>query len=255
MVEFLPCPQSQSSDYNKEQHPNEISIELDDSFYILLRTDLGVFDVKFEGIAFPRNSICFSGVLFTVSSLSLWFPFHALDLDISHGYWIIPRQTTRILPSYDGTTLIRFIAFEFGSQLTRIDSCAFYGYRGLRSICLPRSVETICTLAFANCTELSSLTFERSSSLTRIEESLFTWSWFWSDLSIHLPASLQILHYNAFPCRRISQITIEEGNRNFRVSGDFLMAVECVTVVRYFGLHRHVTLGRDIETLGIGSFS
>jgi hypothetical protein len=255
MIEFLPCPQSRSPTYNNEQNPNDISMNLDDSLYSFHRMDSGLLEVKFEGLAFGRNSICFGGVLFNVSTVSASVPagFPDLDLVESFCFLIIPRQTTRILTSYNSSDFVQFIAFEFGSQLTRIDRSAFDGYQGLRSICLPRSVEKICAGAFSYCSSLALLGFERCSRLTRIDEEAF--SWCESLGPIHLPASLQILPYRAFPQARASQITIEEGSRTFRISGDLLMDAAGVTVIRYYGFDRPVTLGREIETLGVECFS
>jgi hypothetical protein len=87
--------------------------------------------------------------------------------------------------------------------------------------------------------------------LTRIEGKTFSCS---SLKSVHLPASLQFLHHKAFPWAKVFEITIEEGNRHFRVWGDFLIDIDGVRVVRYFGHDRTVTLRDEIETLGVGCF-
>jgi hypothetical protein len=251
MVEFVPSPRIQSTDGN-EQHPSEISIELDNSLYTSHTEGSGISDVNFKGLGFPRSSICLDGILFNVSSLSLSLPSRAVDLDIAYHYCVIPRQTKEIVHANDPKGFIQFIAFEFESQLTRIDTLAFRHISRLRSICLPRSVETICGGSFAECNNLSLLTFERGSRLTRIEGSPFSYC---SSLnSVRLPASLQFLHHDAFPEVDAFQITIEESSRNFRVLGDFLMDIEGGTAVRYFGFRRTPTLFSEIETLEVGCF-
>jgi hypothetical protein len=45
----------------------------------------------------------------------------------------------------------------------------------------------------------------------------------------------------------ISHITVEEGNCHFRVSGDFLVAIEGISVIRYFGSASRVALAPRIE--------
>jgi hypothetical protein len=253
MVEFVPSPRSKSSTYKNEQHANEISIALDDSLYIFHPTYSGLLKVEFRGLAFGRNSICFDGIFYNISSVSLSLPFPDLDLNMPLRNCVFPRQVKRIVSWYNGPSGVHFIPFESESQLTRIDSWAFSRVEHLRSICLPRSVETICMTAFSGCQNLWLLSFERGSRLTRIESGAFCM--FSSLRSIRLPASLQILDPGAFPRANFRHITIEEGSRNFRVWGDFLMDVECVTLVRYFGDDRNVTLSSEIETLGTGCFS
>jgi hypothetical protein len=59
----------------------------------------------------------------------------------------------------------------------------------------------------------------------------------------------------AFIHSTVVLMTLEEGCRNFRVLGDFLMDFKGITAVRYFGVDQNVTLAREIETLGVGCFS
>jgi hypothetical protein len=208
MVEFLESPQSQSLTHGNEQYPTEISIKLDDSLYQSHPTDTGILEVEFTGMGFARNSVYFGGILFNVSSLSLWLPSSAADLDISYRYSVIPRQTKRIVRGDLVNKFIQFIAFEFNSQLTRIDDYAFRYISELRSICLPQFVKIISDQAFGACTNLSSLTFERNSRLIQIEKEAF---WACSSLSsIRLPASLQSIYHNAFPWASVSQVRLKK---------------------------------------------
>jgi hypothetical protein len=259
MVEFAPSRQSQSSTGRNVQHANTFSIELDDSLYKARRARSGLFEVEFWGGKLARNSICFGGVLFNVSSLSLSLPSPAVGFGFSLDRRVIPRQTERIVFVNEDVKSFLFLAFEFDSQLTRIDSFAFSHVLELRSICLPRSVETIDESTFTHCENLLLLSFERGSKLTRIEKEGFRCTASGDtgllQTSIHLPASLQILKYDAFRRKSFSRMTIEEGNRHFRFSGNFLMDIEGVTVVRYFGSEEAITLGSEIETLGDGCFS
>jgi hypothetical protein len=47
---------------------------------------------------------------------------------------------------------------------------------------------------------------------------------------------------STFSLTRVSKITVEEGNRHFQVSGDFLLDFEGISVIRYFGCDAHVKL-------------
>jgi hypothetical protein len=71
---------------------------------------------------------------------------------------------------------------------------------------------------------------------------------------IRLPASLQMIDGSALAQTRISPITVEAGNRYFRVVGDFLLDFDGVSVIRYFGSDSTVTLSNHIEILGQSSF-
>jgi hypothetical protein len=118
-----------------------------------------------------------------------------------------------------------------------------------RKVNLNRNVEILGTGCFFHCKPLSSLTFESGSRLTRIEaralEGLLT--------SLCLPASVQKIDGSALA--GIPHITIEDGNRHFRVSGDFLLDFAGVAVVRYFGFGTRVRLKNEIEIFGTGCFS
>jgi hypothetical protein len=252
----MPASHSQTYSDDNQQDDRNISVELEGFLYQLQAIGPGIFDIQCMERDFARNSICVDGTPFTISSLTL--PNSSLPSPTSFRYCIIPRLTDRVIPR-DGNLCIgdatsaQLIAFEFGSQLTRIESLAFYHLTGLQSICIPMSVETICDRSFLSCIQLSSFTFEPGSRLTEIEWDAFCFCW--QLKSICLPASLQILHGDAFILSGVSVITVEAGNRNFDVSGDFLMNFEGVTAVRYLGSDRNPTLGREIESLGHGCFS
>jgi hypothetical protein len=104
--------------------------------------DSGIVDVKFKGQAFARNSICFGGILFNVSSFSFSLPSNTLLVRSRFQYCFIPRQATGLIPCVDGERFFQFIGFEFQSQLARIDYEAFCRFPKLLSVCIPRSVET-----------------------------------------------------------------------------------------------------------------
>jgi hypothetical protein len=59
---------------------------------------------------------------------------------------------------------------------------------------------------------------------------------------------------SAFKGAGISSLYVEDENRHFRVSEDFLLDFEGLSVIRYLGSSVTVTLSRNIEILGPGCF-
>jgi hypothetical protein len=139
------------------------------------------------------------------------------------------------------------VTFGSPSKLTQIDAYALSACYGLKSICLPASIEILGKNSFSGCKSLLSLTFDSPSKLTQIQDfALYRCS---SLRSICLPASLQMIDGSALAGTSISRIMIEDGNRNFGVSEAFLLDGSGIAVIRYFGHHLIITLPRQIETL------
>jgi hypothetical protein len=142
---------------------------------------------------------------------------------------------------------LSFMIFEPGSKLRRIEEAALYGCSSLKWICLPASVEFLGEGAFMDCSSLSSLTFESGSKLTEIHPKAFYGC---SSLeSLCLPAPLQVIDGSALAKTRISKVTIDEGNRHFRISGHYLLDSTGIWVIRYFGSNSTVTLSPSIQIL------
>jgi hypothetical protein len=88
------------------------------------------------------------------------------------------------------------------------------------------------------------LTFESASKQTLIADSALEKGS--SVTPICLPAALAKLDGGDFAERRISTITLEEGNRHFRISSKFLLDVEDVSVIRYFRHGLNLTYRRTL---------
>jgi hypothetical protein len=52
----------------------------------------------------------------------------------------------------------------------------------------------------------------------------------------------------------IDKIVVDKSNPHYFVSGDFLVAVDGMSLIRYFGRSENVIIGRDIEAVGSFSF-
>jgi hypothetical protein len=147
------------------------------------------------------------------------------------------------LGRFCGRSLISSLSFECGSKLRRIEAEALSYCSGLKSICIPASVEILCAKCFSKCQLLSSLTFEPESKLRQIENLVFF------DCrgltSLYIPVSVESIHGLAFARSGISMITIDEGNANFQFFEGVLMNSTRASVVRYFGPNNDVVEQRD----------
>jgi hypothetical protein len=136
----------------------------------------------------------------------------------------------------------------WGDFLMDIDGISVIRYFGSnRHVTIDCDVEVLSVGCFSYL-NTASLTFESGSRLTRIESKALYLCM--SLQSICLPASLESIDGSAFSGSGISQITVEEGNRHFSVSGRFLMDFEGTSIIRYFGWDKEVTVSRDVEVLG-----
>jgi hypothetical protein len=223
------------------------------------------FFVKFEGPEpgssevldmsgdIPRNFICLHGFLFRAS-----FLYVVSSRPSSSNFGVIPRSIEVIYRGADAyvaysCSWLEIIAFESMSELIYIDGRSFNGCEGLRSICIPSSVEIIRNNCFSWCCALSSLTFAASSKIVSIERRAFLRC---SSLrSLHLPASLESIDGTALFSTHLSCITVEEDNRHLRVTRSFLTDFLGKTIIHYFGNDDSVEIPREVEVIGKKSFS
>jgi hypothetical protein len=123
-----------------------------------------------------RHIIVPSSVFFR--SLAATLDVTCLGLHAFQRMWItsviIPRHV-QILCSYcfSDCSSLSSISFESDSELTRIESNAFYSCSSLKSITIPRHVQILCSSCFSDCKSPSSISFETDSELVRIETRAF----------------------------------------------------------------------------------
>jgi hypothetical protein len=128
----------------------------------------------------PRNSICVGGERIEVNFLSL-LPFQGHR---QNGV-VVPRAVQMLLPFWwrikvgnDNRIpwVRRFlfaVAFESGSSLRVLLDEAVARCKGLRSICIPSSVEFIGEECFGDCTDLAVMTFEPDSRIRWLGNNVF----------------------------------------------------------------------------------
>jgi hypothetical protein len=147
-----------------------------------------------------------------------------------------------------GNRALKSLTFEAGSNLTAFEKGRASKLSSLESISVPASVEVLRKKCFASCVHLSSLTFDPGSKLREIEDSAFAKCR--SLKSISLPPSLAVMSGVSFSDSSIERVVLIESNPHYFVSGDFLIAVEGIRLIRYLGHSENVTIGREVEGLG-----
>jgi hypothetical protein len=95
---------------------------------------------------------------------------------------------------------------------------------------------------------LSTLTFDPASNLREIGAKAFSRCPCLKSSS--LPASLSVIHCEAFLGSSIEKVSIDTANSSFFVSGDFLIASKGMMVVKYFGLAQNAIVVRACKSLG-----
>jgi hypothetical protein len=147
---------------------------------------------------------------------------------------VIPKMV-RILKEhcFSGCSSLCSVVFESGSKLEAIEYEAFSDCMALESLCLPASLRVLSEGAVSEMPFLKSLTFEPGSKLEEIQGSAL---WGCESLkSICLPASLSVFSGSAFLKSSIEEIFVDAGNPHYFVSGRFLIGVDGMKLIRYFG--------------------
>jgi hypothetical protein len=140
-----------------------------------------------------------------------------------------------------------------GEFLLSFDGRSLILYFGEDSVVrIPRGIEVICAEAFSVDDTVCTLQFESDSQLRRISNRAFAGTT--SLKSITIPSFVEWISGTAFMECAICKIGIAEGNRHFRVLGDFLVKTDGNLLIRYFGKSREVRVLREIESFSSESF-
>jgi hypothetical protein len=167
--------------------------------------------------------------------------------------------TSLTIDSFRQATALKSVAFAPGSTIQELVSNTFCYCESLKSISIPPSVKTIHPFLFYDpvtyferC-RLETITFEKNSNLENIGPHAF----YGCDslTSIFLPASVTLLNGLSFAACGLRQIAIEANNRWFHVKGNFLMTLDDIKMIRYFGSSSEVMIGDEIEEIGTGCFA
>jgi hypothetical protein len=177
------------------------------------------------------HSICLPRFLKTIDPSA--FEWSGIDsIEIAEGNEHL-RVSGDFLLSFDGQSLILY----FGRA---------------RRVRIPREIEVICEDPFSVHPSIRKLDFDRDSRLRRISNRAFGGTY--SLTSITIPSFVESIAGTAFLDCAICEIRIADGNRHFRVLGDFLVKTDGNSLIRYFGKSREVRVLREIEIFSLGSF-
>ena len=128
--------------------------------------------------------------------------------------------------AFAGCSKLATVTFEKGSKLKTIGGGykeefyygAFSDCSALTSIEIPSSVETIGSSAFARCSKLATVTFEKGSQLKTIQYYIFKDCA--SLTSIEIPASVETIEIGSFRnCTSLQTITFEKGSKLKTIDG------------------------------------
>ena len=103
------------------------------------------------------------------------------------------------------------VRFEENSQLATIDTYAFAGNPELGEICLPASINVICSYAFSQCACLESVTIPSEANIDTLANGTFYRSGL---LAFKVPASVKEISFDCFKeCRKMHTIQFDEHSR------------------------------------------
>jgi hypothetical protein len=165
----------------------------------------------------------------------------------------IPSSVERLgTACFCGCESLSTITFESDSKLSSINNNAFYFCSSLSAIWIPSSVEMLGEQCFYGCESLSTITFESDFKLSSIGQYAFAEC---SSLSsICIPPGLEEISGLAFFLVNLRDLSVADGNRHFKVCGDFLLDFDCLVLKVYFGTGGTVTIPNTIARIDAGCF-
>lgn len=136
-----------------------------------------------------------------------------------------------------------------GCPVTAIGEKAFSGRRSITEIVLPETVKTIGRLAFYQCEGMTDINLP--SGLTTLEYGTF--SLCTSLTTLRIPATVTKINPEAFSCRKLSSLTVEEGNPVYYSSGNCVIKTATKTVV-VATVHSTIPSDGSVTTIGNYAF-
>jgi hypothetical protein len=162
---------------------------------------------------------------------------------------LVPRSVEILGAScFESCRSIEIALFEGDCLLKTIGPRSFYA-SSIKTITVPNSVTTICDSAFAS-SSLTSITFDPSSRLNRIERCAFE---FCEIGQIEIPEAVEFIEGSAFCCQILRKITLT-GNKRFALQNGLLFDGSGTLLVRNFRNGGEVTVPKTVEVLGPGCF-
>ncbi len=191
----------------------------------------------------------------------------------------IPASVEEIgAAAFKGCSQLATVIFEKGSQLETIGAGSRYFYgvfsdcTALTAIEIPANVKTIGAAAFAYCSKLTTVTFEKGSQLKTISggysssfsSSYASYDGAFSDCTaltaIEIPASVETIEASAFKeCYKLATVTFEKGSHLKTIGGGYFSNSSFASRY-YFGAFSDCTaltaieIPASVETIGAAAF-
>jgi hypothetical protein len=146
--------------------------------------------------------------------------------------FFVPSSVEDLTGVYECRSLSAVI-FEPGSRLSRIPPCAFSQCSSLSSICIPSAVQRLGGFCFLDCRSLSVVTFAPDSQLATID--MFAFSRCAIGFLL-LPSAIREFDPLAISDTHLKEISVQEGNRVFKVVEHFRMDFHRTSIKRFFGM-------------------
>ena len=158
------------------------------------------------------------------------------------GKCLIEKSTGRLIRGFNDSVI------PDDGTIKIIDSYAFYFQSLFELTYLPQGVEAIENSSFAYC-KISTVVLP--SKLKRIGSHAFAGNGL---LSLQLPASVTTIGEGAFSATNLTTINIEDGNTNFKVSGNCLIEISSGKIIKGFN-DSVIPSDGSVKVIGAYSFS
>lgn len=194
-----------------------------------------------ESVTFEEGS-----KLTSIGNYAFWKCGRLKNITIPASVGTIGEYCFYYCSALESVTFEKDSKFEKGSKLTTIGNYAFsYCNRGLKSIIIPASVETIGQSCFSYCSALESVTFEEGSKLSSIAGDAFYRCV--KLLSITIPASVETIGESCFNlCATLNSVTFEEGSKLSSIANSAF--IKCSSL-------QSITIPASVVTIGQKSFA
>jgi hypothetical protein len=139
-----------------------------------------------------------------------------------------------------------------GDFLVQVPDQRLVRYFGMdEDAVVPKEIAILGRCCFSACRNLTSISFAERSELKEIEQGAMR---FLDLLGFHIPRTVERIPGTAFSGCGSPVITIDPGNRHFRLDGQFLVDFQGRTLIRSFGASSRARISRTVEILAAGCF-
>jgi hypothetical protein len=154
---------------------------------------------------------------------------------------------------FSGSKSLSKVTIESGSGVFCLETSVFSECARLASACIPSSVQQVCQYCFCRYQSLSTIIFEPGSRVLCISVHAFYGCA--SVQSIWLPSSVEQLGSFALPGENLPDICVDDGLSVFKIDGNFVIDIRCMSIARFRGNVKEVTNPGYVTRLDHGCFA